>query len=489
MKRYLSFLSITLMLALAGCDAMTAHTGVVARVGQQELTIDETVEMLAGNPRIPPQPEVVGMVADLWVDYMMLANLLAADSTLAELDLTSMVQPYVEQRTFMELRDQVMTADTAISDEELRAAFEEQAPGQRVRARHVLLTYPQDADDAARDSVRALAEELRSRAAAGEDFAAMAQEHSQDPGSAQDGGNLGWFERGRMVQPFEEAAFALAPGEVSGVVETPFGLHIIKVEERETPTWDPAQGEQFRERLVNQRRQESLSEYVDALREPVDLEVEPGAMEVARELAENPGERLRGRAASRTLVSWDGGAVSARDFVTMLRRMPPQQQAQYSSLQESQMEEVLKNLATNQLVLADARSRGISVPQAEQDSIRDLIRTELQSLTQQAGLGGAPQEDETQAQAVERRVRSLLEGILAGRGNVIPLGALPYVMRDQFDWQVNESTFPKVVEELEARRADPTTTQPLPPTGAAPQSGTSAPQGESPAPSAADTTG
>jgi peptidyl-prolyl cis-trans isomerase C len=489
MKRYLSFLSLTFMLALVGCDAMTAHTGVVARVGQQELTVDETVEMLAGNPRIPPQPEVVGMVADLWVDYMMLANLLAADSTLAELDLTAMVEPYVEQRLFLQLREQVMTQDTTISDEEVRAAFEEQAPGQRVRARHILLTYPEGAEEAARDSVRALAEELRARAEAGEDFAALAQEHSQDPGSARDGGNLGWFERGRMVQPFEEAAFALAPGEVSEVVETPFGLHIIKVEERETPTWDPAQGEQFRERLINQRRQESLSDYVEALREPVEVEVEAGATEVAKELAENPGERLRGRAAARTLVAWDGGSVTARDFVTMLRRMPPQQQAQYSSLQDAQMEEVLKNLATNQLVLADARGRGITVPEAEQDSVRDLIRTELQSLTQQAGLGGAPQEGETEAQAVERRVRSLLEGILAGRGNVVPLGALPYVMRDQFDWQVNESAFPEVVEELEARRADPTTTQPLPPAGAAPQPGAGAGQGGAPASSPTDTTG
>lgn len=486
MKRYLSFLALTFV--LTGCDAMTAHTDVVARVAQQELTIDEMAEMLAANPRIPAQTEVVGTVADLWVDYMLLAQLLAQDTTLADLDLAPMIDPYVERRTFTELSDQVVTGDTAISDEELRAAFEEQAPGQRVRARHILLTYPQDGDDAARDSTRALAEELRARAESGEDFAAMAQEHSQDPGSARDGGNLGWFERGRMVQPFEEAAFALAPGEVSDVVETPFGLHIIKVEERETPSWDPAQGEQFRQNLLMQRRQESLNAYVEGLREPVDLEIAEGATDVATQLAENPGERLRGRAASRALVSWRGGSVTARDYVTMLRRMPPQQQAQYASLPDNQMEEVLRNLATNELVLADARERGITIPESEQDSIRGVIRSELRELSAQAGLQGAPQDGESGPEAVERRVRSLLENVLAGRTNIIPLGALPYVLRDRAEWQINESAFPKVVDELESRRAEQSVPQP-PTSEQLPQADPGAGQTQTPPTSPPDTSG
>lgn len=474
MTRYLSCLALTV--ALVGCDAMTAHTGIVARAGQHELTVEEMVDLLASSPRIPAQTEVVGMVADLWVDYIMLATLLAEDTTLADLDLTAMVDPYVEQQTFRILREQVVTQDTLVTDEEVRAAFEEQAPGQRVRARHILLTYPQNAGDEARDSVRELAEELRDRAESGEDFAEMAREHSQDPGSAREGGNLGWFERGRMVQPFEEAAFALQPGEVSDVVETPFGLHVIKVEERESPAWNPDQSEQFRQRVLNQRRQASLSAYVDSLSEPLDLQVQPGAADVAKDLAENPGERLRGRAASRALVSWRGGAVTARDFVTMLRRMPPPQQTQYASLPDAQMEEVLRNLATNELVLADARERGITVPETERDSIRDLIRTELRDLSREAGLQGAPQEGESRSEAVERRVRSLLEGMLAGRTNMIPLGALPYIMRDQMDWRIQESTFPRVVEELEERRASqgPQTSPP----GGSPDAG----QGETPTP-------
>jgi hypothetical protein len=79
----------------------------------------------------------------------------------------------------------------------------------------------------------ALANELRERTLAGEDFAALAAAYSDDPGSAANGGDLGWFGRGRMVAPFEETAFSLEVGEVSEPVKTDFGYHLIKVTEKD----------------------------------------------------------------------------------------------------------------------------------------------------------------------------------------------------------------------------------------------------------------
>ena len=67
------------------------------------------------------------------------------------------------------------------------------------------------------------------KAQSGEDFASLAKEYSDDPGSASNGGDLGYFGKGQMVQPFEEAAFSLKPGEISGIVESDYGYHIIKV--------------------------------------------------------------------------------------------------------------------------------------------------------------------------------------------------------------------------------------------------------------------
>ena len=91
----------------------------------------------------------------------------------------------------------------------------------------------ESANDTAKAEAKKHAEQLLARAQKGEDFAALARQYSEDTGSAKKGGDLGWNPKGRMVKPFEEAAFNLPAGGVSDLVETPFGLHIIKVEATE----------------------------------------------------------------------------------------------------------------------------------------------------------------------------------------------------------------------------------------------------------------
>jgi peptidyl-prolyl cis-trans isomerase SurA len=84
--------------------------------------------------------------------------------------------------------------------------------------------------DAARAVARSVADSVLQALRAGEDFATAARRFSADPGSKEEGGDLGWFRRGRMVREFEAAAFSLRPGQISPVVETPFGFHLIQVE-------------------------------------------------------------------------------------------------------------------------------------------------------------------------------------------------------------------------------------------------------------------
>lgn len=118
-----------------------------------------------------------------------------------------------------------------------------------VKASHILKKFPEDATDEQKVETKTAAEELletvNAELAAGTEFAELAKEHSDDTSAAQ-GGDLGYFERGRMVKPFEEAAFdTLKPGEVSGLVETIYGYHIIKVEEKKAPEIRPFADTQY----------------------------------------------------------------------------------------------------------------------------------------------------------------------------------------------------------------------------------------------------
>jgi peptidyl-prolyl cis-trans isomerase SurA len=144
-----------------------------------------------------------------------------------------------------------------------------------IHARHILLQIPKTADTATRAKIMHRAQTLaRDMAdASDEEFASRAREVSQGP-SASRGGDLGWFKRGAMVPAFEEAAFKLEAGKTSGVVESPFGLHIIRVVARRhvDPNSFEAKRDQIQEILTNAEMQEQVPRWFAGLKEGADIE-------------------------------------------------------------------------------------------------------------------------------------------------------------------------------------------------------------------------
>jgi peptidyl-prolyl cis-trans isomerase D len=129
---------------------------------------------------------------------------------------------------------------------------------EQVHAEHILVKVASDAGEQAKAAARKKAEDLLAKIRAGGDFAALARKNSDDPGSAAKGGDLGFFGRGTMTPAFESAAFELEPGKVSAVVETPFGFHIIRVEEHKPGSVKPLDA--VRDEIVQALRGEQALE-------------------------------------------------------------------------------------------------------------------------------------------------------------------------------------------------------------------------------------
>lgn len=449
--KYITLSALAATLFLTGCDTSPEGT-LVARAADYELTVGETVSLLAGQD-LPNQEDVVRAVAELWVDYTLLAEAASTDTTLQHVDLTPLVRPQLEQEMILMLRDSLVEPDTAVTEAELERLFDQEQPGVRVRPRHILLTFPQQATEAQRDSVLARLREIRARIVAGEDFADLAREYSQDPGSASRGGDMGFMARGEMVPSLEQVAFSLEPGELSEPVGSPYGLHLIQMQDRQTTTFPEAR-ERFRRTVQQRRSRAAEAAFVERIEEEAEPEIQEGAVELVREVAEQPRMRLSGRAARRPLVEYDGGELTLGEVRDFLRTRPAEYRGQVTGASDQVVEEsVLMALTQKELLVREARERGIEPPEAARDSLTRVARQRFRAAARELNLLHVePDTDQTLSQAVERRVQILLQGILAGARNVIPLGAISYTLRQDYDARVFPGGIDLVMERIEEIR-------------------------------------
>jgi peptidyl-prolyl cis-trans isomerase C len=144
-----------------------------------------------------------------------------------------------------------------------------------VRASHILFGVAKDAAPAAKAATKTEAEGVLKRVKGGEDFAALAKQYSKDPGSAAVGGDLNYFPKGQMVPAFDAAAFALKQGEISELVETEFGYHIIKMTDRRSGRIVPLAEvkDRLSEFLKQRKQQELVQQYLLGLKTKYRVEV------------------------------------------------------------------------------------------------------------------------------------------------------------------------------------------------------------------------
>jgi hypothetical protein len=424
----------------------------VAQAGALRLTIEDAAQMLAPVDQLPNDPEVVRALSDFWIDYALLAQVMNGPGGIDGLDLKPILEQQENQSLVIQLRDLVIDVDEDISDDELREIYETERPGEQVSARHILLLFPTDATQAQRDSVRALAVDLRGRARTPAAFAALAEEFSGDPGSASRGGDLGFFPRGVMVSEFEQAAFALQPGQMSDVVETQFGLHIIRVDEREFPAFTDIR-DQLQMQIVMDRTAQAESIFVAGVEERGAIQIQDGAFAVLREIAKNPEATLSSRAAGRTLVRYTGGSYTAGEYRDFILQQPPQIRPQIEMAQDQDLEGLLENLVRSELLVGEAKSRGLTPNREEIDELANELRSQYREFAEALGLTGIqPGQGETLNQAILRQVNELLARVVRGEQDIFPLQALAQPLRAQFKAQTSEAGVTKTVERITALR-------------------------------------
>jgi len=160
--------------------------------------------------------------------------------------------------------DEKYAQSVTVSEKETRAYYDANPAAfkqpEQVKASHILIKVSPQADEPQKAAARKKIEVAQQRVKKGEDFAAVAKEVSQGP-SGERGGDLGYFRRGQMMKPFEEAAFALKPGEVSVIVETSFGYHLIKLFDKK-PEGTLAY-EEIKDKIQPYLKQKKVREQVD----------------------------------------------------------------------------------------------------------------------------------------------------------------------------------------------------------------------------------
>ncbi len=257
-KLCVTALALVLATPLAAQDAAAPNGDtVVATVGGTDITL---AQMLVLREKLPPQYQSLpddALYQGILEQLIQQEALAQSVDTLTEKDEISIA---LDRSSYIAGKALEEVAQAAVTDEALQAAYDARyanaEPATEWNASHILVETEEEA------------KELKTQIDGGADFAQLATEHSSD-GAAANGGSLGWFGKGMMVKPFEDAVSTMQPGDVSAPIQTQFGWHLVKLDEtREAtaPTLD-----EVREELAAEIQQAAVTEHLAKITEEADV--------------------------------------------------------------------------------------------------------------------------------------------------------------------------------------------------------------------------
>jgi hypothetical protein len=480
-------------LGLVGCgnfrDLFSAHADVAGEAAGQQLPSSRLAQILnSAGKGVKLNRETGDNIANIWVDYALFGQAVAEHKLpMDSASIAEAMWPDISELKGTHWHDSLLARRGSVSEASVDSLYK--APDIRV-LQHILFATRSKTDTAQTMVVKRKAEATLARIRKGASFDTLASELSEDPGSKAEAGYLPPSPRGRFVPAFDSAAWALAPGQVSSLVVTPFGFHIIK-----RPTMAEAH-----DHLVNYLQErvgvrlDSL--YMDSLATAHKIEVLSGAPAAMRAAAESPDEN---RKSDKALVKFTGGALTVKDYLRWVRALPPQYTSQLREGNDTMLTKFARILAQNVLLLREADQNKITITPIEWASLKRHYESQLDTLRAEMGLQDGDVTDSSVSAAERSKVAGLkveryFDQLIDGKARLRPLpSALATLLRDRLPYAVHDAGVNRAVE-LAMEQKDKAATQapknPMqrapggPPVPGLPQAPGSTPGSGTPAPSA-----
>ena len=458
---------IVMVLVLAGCsalrDAFSAHAQVAGTAAGQTLTVDRLAHLVGHAQRIPIRPEVLTGVANVYLDYAVLATELGRGRDLHDSALVLAAEwPMVAQLKWERYHDQLVATRGKLTPAQADSAF--QAGTVRL-FQHILIRIPQSAVPMVEQQKEKQATALLRQAAAqrGFNFAQLARRYSEDPGSKTRGGYLPATPRGQFVPAFDSAAWTLPPGAMTAVVRTPFGFHII----RRPPLAEVR--DSFRVDLENSRTAQLDSVYLDSVAKQRQLKIESGGPALVRQAVP---QIASARSDNRTLATYRGGTFQVRDLARWLLALDPNDVRGVATASDAQLNQFLKVLAQRDMLLVEVDKAGVQLNAGDWRQLRaehDSGVARLEGL-----LGLSPQLLKDSAATPAARVQLAMAHVDRYVDQAVTKGSAPFfpvppflasALRQGQPWSLNEAGIARAAEGAQAIRTADTTGRAAPSPG------------------------